>query len=425
MQKKQLELLHVEEMTRAKTDDSNTSEVSGKMMNFMRENTEVCEASCSNFKTQLLDKLFKDGKEPVEWKVLYYTIKSFGIYASKTTIWNLFLDTKRKVRTEAEDLDPDLAKLSEMFEREDITDKRANFLFYMTESYHSWKTKRVRRWNKDMMEAMFTRKFLQGKGFNFFCSGLITIIAILLLTMSVFPMGEGIFDTTILGKIVIGTYSIGCVWYLFSLLGERWYPSTYGGLALNSIFMIASFIFSVLFFHYVSNHAYYENRGCFECPVCTETDDKLCYEYSRFYESINFEFAEANTCSCALVERLRINEPIIPYGESAAYCGGNEGDDCSCDAILAASPDNWSDSYYTCVYFSQKGTMFFFFGTLVGILLMIDFLLSLTAFMYWLMMWLGCGRGPFKGCVCCGINFDLEQTRAEAKLRRMTTFKDE
>jgi len=244
-------------------------------------------------------------------------------------------------------------------------------------------------------------------------------MAILLSTMAVFPIGEGIFDTVVLCRIVIITYTIAVFWYLFSLLGERWYPSTYGGLGINSIFMVASFMYCVLFFHYVSNPHYYDNRGCFECPVCTRTEDKLCYEYNRFYESINNEFAEANTCSCALVERLRINEPIIPYGESAKYCGGTDGDDCTCTGILEASDENWSDSqeFYTCVYYSQAGTTFFFFGTLNGVLMLIDFILSLTAFIYWLLLWLGCGSGPFSNCVCCGIDFDLEQARARAKLR--------
>jgi len=393
--------------------DADGSEQNSKLE---RLNTQ-CLKSCQEFRKKLIGKLFKDGREKVHWKFLYYTIKCFGIYATKTTIWNLFLDAKRKVRTEEEDLDPTLEKLSEIFKRSDVTQERVNFLFYMTESYKHWKTRRVRRWNTDMVEDIITRKFLQGKGFNFFCAILITIFSILLSTIAVFPIGEGIFDTVILCRIVIVTYSIGLLWYLFSILGERWYPSTYGGLAINSFFMVASFVFCVLFFHYVSSPSYYDSRGCFRCPLCSETTDKLCYQYSRFYESINNEFAEANTCSCALVDRLRVNEPIIPYGESEKFCGG---DDCSCDAILDLSDENWSESqgYYTCVYFSYAGTMFFIFGTITGILMLIDFILSLTAFIYWIMMWLGCGRGRFQNCICCGIDFDLEQQRAEARLRR-------
>jgi len=394
-------------------EDKERRDCAGKenTADFKRLNTEQ---SCNSFREKLMGKLFKDGREKVHWKYLYYTIKCFGIYASKTTIWNLFLDIDRKVRTEAEDLDPKLEKLSEIFFPRDVTQERANFLFHMTESYKHWKTKRVRRWHTDMLEDMITRKFLQGKGCNFFCTKLIAIFTILLTTMAVFPIGEGIFNTKILCRVVLVTYSIAWLWYLFSILGERWYPSTYGGLAINSFFMLASFVFCVLFFHYVANPGYYDGRGCFKCPVCTETTDKLCYEYSRFYESINGEFAEANTCSCALVERLRINEPIIPYGESEKYCGG---DDCTCDAILG-SIENWSGSY-TCVYFAPAGTTFFMFGTITGILLLMDFILSLTAFIYWIMMWLGCGRGQFRGCVCCGIDFDLEQQRAMARLKRV------
>jgi len=386
---------------------------------FMRVNTELCLQSCNNFREKLIGKLFKDGREKVHWKRLYYTIKSLGIYATKTTIWNLFLDTDRKVRTEAEDLDPKLEKLSEIFVASDMTEERTNFLFHMTESYKNWKTRRVRRWNSEMLEDLITRKFLQGKGFNFFCAGLILIFTILLTTIAVFPIGEGIFDTVIFCRVVLVTYSIGWLWYLFSILGERWYPSTYGGLAINSFFMVASLVFCVLFFHYVSNPGYYESRGCFKCPVCTETTDKLCYEYNQLTESINNEFAEANTCSCALVDRLRVNEPIIPYNESAKYCGG----DCLCDNILSQSNENWSESqeYYTCVYFSEAGTTFFIFGTITGILMFLDFILSLTAFIYWIMMWLGCGRGKFSDCICCGIDFDLEQRRAMAKLRRVAS----
>lgn len=400
-----------------KPDVGYESDGEGKIKDFMRLNTEQCLTSCNLFKKDLMAKLFNDDRKRVSWKYMYYTIKSFGIYATKTTIWNLFLDPKRKVLTQLEDDNPKLDKLSETFVAGDVTDDRANFLFHMTESYNIWKKRRVRRWNKDMLEEMFTQKFLQGKGFNFVCAGLIAIISILLTNIAIFPIGEGIFDTVVLCRIVLITYSIGWVWYLFSLLGERWYPSTYGGLALNSIFMVASFIFCVLFFHYVSNPTYYDDRGCFKCPLCTETTDKLCYEYNRFYSSINNEFAEANTCSCALVERLRINEPIIPYGKQDTYCGG---DDCSCDAILDLSDENWSNSqeYYNCVYFSYGGTMFFYFGTLAGIFMLIDFILSFTSFLYWLMMWLGCGRGPFSNCICCGIDFDLEQRRARSKLRR-------
>jgi len=414
-----LNTFNIEDLAaRARTDESNISSSDGKIINFMRENTQTCRASCINFKKQLEDKLFKEERERVSWKKLYYTIKSFGIFASKTTIWNLFLDTNRRVLTEAEDLNPQLEKRSETFIKSDITEERANFLFYMTESYNKWKRKRVRRWNREMMEELLMQKFLKGKGFNLLFSLLITIFAILLYTVAVFPMGEGIFDTTVLCIIVMVTYGIGCLWYLFSLLGERWYPSTYGGLALNSIFMVASLVMSVLFFHYASGPAYYDDRGCYNCPVCEDTDDKLCYEYNKFSESINNRWSEVNTCSCALVERLRISEPIIPYGQSAEYCGGSEGDDCSCDAILAASDEHWDESDYTCVYFDYHGTMFFYFGLIVGILMMIDFILSFLSFTYWLMLWLGCGRGPFSNCVCCGIDFDLEQRRAEAKLKR-------
>jgi len=408
-----LKTLQVIDMSRVRTDES-VSESDGKIL-FMKQNTESCIESYNNFRNQLKVKLFKGDKQKVSWKKLYYTIKSFGIFATKTTIWNLFLDADRKVQTELEDEYPQMEKLSEQFGPADITEKRANFLFHMTESYNTWKRKRVRRWNTEMLEEVLTQKFLRGKGCNLLFSLLITIFAILLHTVAVFPMGEDIVDTTVLCSIVIIAYSVGCLWYLISLLGERWYPSTYGGLAVNTIFMVTSLIFGVFFFYYASGPTYYEDRDCFRCPLCTDTDDKLCYEYSRFTESINHLWQEANTCSCALGERLRINEPIIPYGESETYCGG---DDCSCDAILAASDEHWDGSDYTCVYFASNGTMFFVFGMIIGILMMIDFILSFSSFICWLMMWLGCGKGPFQHCVCCGIDFDLEQKRAEGKLKR-------
>merc|ERR1719397_226361 len=108
----------------------------------------------------------------------------------------------------------------------------------------------------------------------------------------------------------MGIYGFGILWYFCSLLGENWYPYTYGGLIINVMFMLFSFSFCVLFAHALTPQ-YYDDHSCFKCPSCTETNDKLCFEHSKFTTIINHDWAEANTCSCALKEKLRTNEPII------------------------------------------------------------------------------------------------------------------
>jgi hypothetical protein len=384
-----------------------------KVTEFIRQNTIV---SMKIFRDKLMTKLFGRGDQRISWKHLYYTIKGFGILASKTIIWNLFLDAGRKARTEAEDENPSWAKESETFERKDFTAERVNFLFHMTESYKNWKRKPVPRWKTDLLWAMFTGKFLKGNGCNFLSTLLIFIMTILLVTVAVFPMGTGIFDTFLLCKVIMGMYAMGTLWYFCSLLGEYWYPYTYGGLIVNFIFLVSSSTFCVLLFHVITP-GYYEDNGCFKCPSCTETADKLCYEFSNIV-SVNYEWSEANTCSCALEETLRINEPLIPYGMASEYCGG---DNCTCDAILSNSHENWGpeQEYYKCLYFSQTGTpLFFFFGGMIIFFMVINVLASLFCCIYLIMMCIGCGKGAFRFCVCLGINFEKEQHEAQKSMRK-------
>lgn len=379
---------------------------------FIRMNTITCKNSLCNFKRQLISDLFQGGAKEIEWKTLYYTIKKFGILASKTLIWNVFLDSERKAKANAEKGDKSLKKDSEMFKEDDLTDDRVTFLFHMTESYKQWKSKPVARWKADLVWAMFTNKFLKGNGCNFFNILIIFIMIILLVTVAVFPMGEGIFDTFLLCKIAMGIYGFGILWYFCSLLGENWYPYTYGGLTVNVLFMMSSASFCVLFAHALSP-GYYDNHNCFKCPSCTETTDKLCFEFSKFTTSINHDYAEANTCSCAIMENLRINEPIIPYGQAAEYCGG---EDCSCDAILSKSTENWDSSqdYFPCVYFSPTGTpLFFLFGSFVTVFMGINFFVSFFCVLYLVLMCMGCGKGNLKDCVCCFIDFADEQEEAK------------
>jgi len=111
-------------------------------------------------------------------------------------------------------------------------------------------------------------------------------MTILLVTVAVFPMGEGIFDTFLLCKVAMGIYGFGILWYFCSLLGENWYPYTYGGLIVNVMFMLFSASFCVLFAHALTPE-YYDDHSCFKCPSCTETNDKLCFEHSKFTTVIN------------------------------------------------------------------------------------------------------------------------------------------
>merc|ERR1712060_523276 len=97
---------------------------------------------------------------------------------------------------------------------------------------------------------------------------IILILTILLMTVAVFPMGDGIFDNFELCKVVVSIYTIGFLWYSCSLLGESWYPRTWGGLAINLIFMVISLTFCVIFCC-VGTPSYYETQGCFRCPACS------------------------------------------------------------------------------------------------------------------------------------------------------------
>lgn len=390
---------------------------------FLRQNTQNCITSIQRFKGKLLKKLFNSevsedsSEKKVNWPHVYKTIKTFGIHASETMIWNVLLTPERAAWIKAEEEHSVEGKVSEMFRKDDFTDDVTRFLFHMTESYKRWK-KPVTTWKKDLYWAALTQKFLMGNGCNFLITMFIVIMTILLLTLAAFPIGEGIFDTSLLSKVLVGLYGFGCFWYFGSLLGENWYPWTYGGLVVNLFFFIASFVFLVLFAHLLTP-GYYEKSGCFECPSCSQTEDKLCFTYNHI-ENVNHVYSEANTCSCALKEELRISEPLIPYGESEKYCGG---DDCSCATILSNSQENWilDQEYYSCVYFSPKGLpLFFFFGSLIIVLLAINTLVTLFSCVYLIMMCLGCGRGD-KNCICCGINFSKEQEEASAISMRSST----
>jgi len=318
------------------------------------------------FKDELEKKLFPDPSvQDVSWKTLYHAVTDCKILASKTTIWNLFLDVRRKELTETDDGKAAALK----FKRNHMTTERMQFLCNMKESRQVLETKLVPRWTGDIIKPIFTRKLGQVNGGNCMMSLIILILTILLMTAAVFPMGDGIFDTFELCKVVVSIYAIGFLWYSCSLFGESWYPKTWGGLAINVIFMVISLTFCVLFC-YVVTPSYYETNGCFRCPACSETEDKLCFEYNKFSESISSHWARVNTCFCALDEEMRSNEPIIPYGKAERYCG-EDGDDCSCDAILRESPENWDASgepqeYFKCVYYSPVGApLYFWFGYLI------------------------------------------------------------
>jgi len=364
------------------------------------------------FKNMIEKKLFPDGNTmTIDWKTLYHKITGCGILASKTTIWNLFLDLDRKEKTEKQD------KMCEVFKFDDLTIERTEFLWNMHESYENWKKTRVPRWKFDLIRGMFTRKFRTLNGCNCVISLIILIFTILFMVVSVFPMGAGIIDSFELCKIVVSIYVCCFLWYFCSLLGEDWYPRTYGGLVINATFMIASGVFCVIFSHLLIP-SYYEDKGCFECPACSETPDKLCFEYSKFHKGINNLYAEANTCFCALNVTLRSNEPIIPYGRAEDYCA-EEGDDCSCDAILRESPENWDTAqepqeYFKCVYYSPIGTPFFFgFGTAIILGTAMMCCVSFLYFIYLLLLCVGCGRGNCKPCNICGVDLEKEQEEAD------------
>jgi len=334
--------------------NSTVSDRDRRVTEFLRQNTVV---SMRIFKDKLMKKLFVKGDEKIPFEHMYKIINGFGILASKTIIWNLFLSAGRKARTELEDEDPSLAKDSETFQRIDFTEERVNFLFHMTESYKNWKRKPEYRWKTDLLYAMFTGKFLKGNGCNFLSTLFVLIMTILLSNVSSFPMGTGIFDTNLICNVIMVMYALGSFYYFCSLLGEYWYPYTYGGLVVNLIFLVSSTTFCVLMSHVVTP-GYYDGHGCFECPSCTETTDKLCYEF-RNVVSVNYGWAKVNTCSCALTESLRMTEPLIPSGKRSEYCGGNN---CTCGAILKNSPESWNPTqeFYECLYFSQTGTPLFF-----------------------------------------------------------------
>jgi len=391
---------------------------------FLRQNTQDCRNSIRRFKEKLLRKLFhSEGsadspEKKIYWSHVYKTIQKFGIHASETMIWNVLLTPERTAWIKLEKEQSVGGKPSEMFRKEDFTNDVMRFLFHMTESYKRWK-KPVTAWKRDLYWAALTQKFLMGNGCNFLNTLFILIMTILLLTLAAFPIGEGIFDTFLLCKVVVGLYAFGCFWYFCSLLGENWYPWTYGGLVVNLVFFFASSTFLVLFAHLLTP-GYYEKSGCFECPPCGQTEDKLCFTYNHI-QSVNRVYSEANTCSCALKEEVRISEPLIPYGKSEEYCGG---DDCSCATVLSNSQENWSldQEYYKCLYFSPKGLpLFFLFGSLIIVLFAINILVSLFSCVYLILMCLGCGKGNKKHCSCCGINFSDEQEEAQQLSQRAST----
>jgi len=157
---------------------------------------------------------------------------------------------------------------------------------------------------------------------------------------------------------------------------------------------------------------YYDTHNCFQCPLCTETTDILCFE-NKVTANINHNGAEVNTCTCALPNMFRISEPIISNVTASEYCGG---DDCSCDTILSESPENWNSSqdYFECVYFSPKGAPYFFvFGALVCLFTGINFFLCLFCVVYLVLICMGCGKGDWANCVCCFLDFQEEQKQAD------------
>jgi len=371
---------------------------------------ETTENRYGKFKSALEEKLFPGNTSKIDWKTLYYKIEDCGIIASKTTIWNLFLDENRKEALRQR-------KKSDEFGKTDLTRERVQFLWNMSESYKTWKTKRVPRWKFDLIRGMFTTKFRSLNWCNCMMSLIILILTILLMALKFFPMGTGIFDVSELCAIAISVYVSGLLWYFFSLLGEDWYPRTWGGLAMNVIFMGVSGILCVVFSH-ILIPAYYEGRGCYECPSCSETEDKLCYEFNRFHGSINNLISEVNTCSCALNERLRGNEPIIPYGRAEDYCA-EEGDDCSCEGILRESTEHWkaANESVNCVYYSPTGApLFFGFGSAIILGTAVVCTVSFLYFIYLFLMCVGCGRGKLEKCVCCGIDYQKDQEEVEMNM---------
>merc|ERR1719410_2380629 len=103
-------------------------------------------------------------------------------------------------------------------------------------------------------------------------------------------------------------------------------------------------------------------------------------------------------CSCALVDRLRISEPIVPFGKQDIYCGSQ---DCSCDNILAQSPDfNSATGKYHCLYYSPFGSWFTGLGFVVAVCCFFDAIFGFWSFIHWFLLWLGCGS-RMRECVCC------------------------
>jgi len=372
---------------------------------------EASHVRCSKFERNLEKKLFPGDTTQINWKDLYYRVTDIGILASKTVIWDLFLDENRK----------EAARQNKTFEKKKVLTKdRIEFLWNMSESYTTWKTRRVPRWKFDLIRGMFTTKFRSLNWCNCMMSLIILILTILLMVSAFFPIGTGIYDTFELCTLAVSVYAFGLIWYFCSLLGEDWYPRTWAGLVMNVIFMALSGILCVVFSH-ILIPAYYEGRGCFECPSCSETPDKLCYEYSRFHEGINNLYAEANTCFCALNVELRSNEPIIPYGKAKDFCA-QEGDDCSCEGILRESPENWNgmetQGYFNCVYYSPTGAPFFFgLGSAIILGTAIVCGISFLYLIYLFFLCVGCGKGKCEKCICCGVDFKNEQDEIEMNIR--------
>merc|ERR1719233_667623 len=190
-------------------------EISTNRAQLIRKNTVLCKRSVDIFEEKLKDKLFPNGKKYVQWKDLYYIITTFRIITSETAVWNLFLDDQRKAIRNVDKND------SLLFSKKDITRHRVQWLFNMSESYKTWRKKPKVYWKMNLVRAMFTGKFLMGNGCNFFVTLLIFVTTLLLLTVAVFPVGEGLVDTFLICQIGTCIYAAGCLWYFLTLLGEN------------------------------------------------------------------------------------------------------------------------------------------------------------------------------------------------------------
>jgi len=106
--------------------------------NFLRRNITHCEESFSDYKEQLLKKLFHE-KEKIHWNDLYRAIKSFGIRPTKSSIYDIFLDPERRALRAAEKEGRVSGKESNYFYERDLTNQRVKILFDMTERYKTLK----------------------------------------------------------------------------------------------------------------------------------------------------------------------------------------------------------------------------------------------------------------------------------------------